>query len=252
MSEWRLLSLGATDPYVSQSLKEMFLQAFKRELIPNTLCFYVPKRHVWVGRRASVEKQVDLEYCRKEKIPIVRGLLGGTGAVIFDEDILDWTTLVLKEQPSIQDLRHCVAEGLRFMGLEAELKPRSNDVLVGDKKISGTAIGVFHGGFFIFGGDVIVDFNYDLCENALLSTKNHREWVTTLKAQLGREVSFSEVISALTQGFETTLNIKFDEESTSLTEAEKQILESLQEKYRSEEWTKRGRWSPVKDYWRPL
>ncbi|GAI69818.1 unnamed protein product, partial [marine sediment metagenome] len=28
------------------------------------------------------------------------------------------------------------------------------------------------------------------------------------------------------------------------------IMDELEAKYRSDEWTKYGRWSPVKEYWR--
>ena len=74
--------------------------------------------------------------------------------------------------------------------------------------------------------------------------------MTRLKAELGREVAFNEIVSALRRGFEDVLQVEF-EVSNSLTEAEERILEDLRVKYHSEEWLKYGKWSPVKDYWRP-
>lgn len=254
MSEpWRLLDLRVTDPYDNQPIKEVLLTALKRNLIPNTLCFSVPRRYVWIGQRVNVEKRVNLEYCRREKIPVIRGILGGRGACTFDGDIIEYS-LVSRNRIDFELVMNCIVKGLRLMGLEAELRPRSNDILVKGKKISGNAAVSS-----LVGGDVIVDFNYDLSEKALLSppelyankeASNIREWVTSIRAELGREVPLSEVVSALKEGFETGLQVEFDV-TNSFTEAEEQILESLREKYRSEEWLKYGKWSPIKDYWRP-
>jgi len=186
--------------------------------------------------------------------------LGDHGAAVFDGDTLD-TNLVLRGDPTVYNPRlgkKCIVTGLRFMGLEAVLS-KSNDVLVKGKKISGSASRFSPNEFFVFAANVIVDFNYDLCESTLLpfpksfankEAKSHREWVTTLKVELGREVSFSEVSSAIKKGFETVLQVEFDM-ADAITEAEKQILEGIQEKYHSESWVKYGKWSPIKDYWRP-
>ena len=258
MSEsWRLLDLGLSDPYAVEPMKEVLLTAVKRNLIPDTLCFCMPERFVYVSKHANVRKRVNLEYCRDEGISIIRDIGGGRGASVFDGDILQYN-LVSKGKLVNSKLMNCVTKGLQFMELEAEVKPNSNDILVNGKKVSGNTF-LLRGGFIVFGGTVIMDFNYDFCEKALLSppelfvnkkAKSHSEWVTTLNIERGREVSYSEVTSALRKGFESVLQVDFDV-LNSLTEAEKKILEGFQEKYRSEEWTKYGRWSPVKDYWRP-
>ena len=251
--------MGLKDPYEGEPIKEVLIKALKRGLIPETLCFFVLRRCVCIGRGSSLKEKVNLEYCRKEGIPIIRIITGGGGAS-HDGDVLQ-CILVSKGKPSKDSIRlsrNFIAEGLQVMGLEPELRPRSNDILMKGRKISGTG-DIFTGGISYSVGVLIVDFNYDLCEKVLLpvpetflnkEANSHREWITTLKAQLGREVSFSEVISDIKEVFETELQIEFKIEN-SLTEAETQIFEELQEKYRSEEWTKTGRWSPVKDYWRP-
>ncbi len=142
------------------------------------------------------------------------------------------------------------------MGLEAYPRTGANDVLVAGKKISGNSMDYIQG-VFTASGSIISDFDYDFCENALLplpelfankEAKSHREWVTTIKAVLGREVSYDEVVSALRLGFEDVLQIEFDL-SNSLTDEEAQILEELKVKYQSAQWLKKGKWSPIKDYW---
>lgn len=258
MSEvWRLLDLGVIDPYDGEPVREILLTAFKRGLIPSTLCFNVLGRSAWIGRKTNLEESINLEYCRRENIPILRGIQNGGGG-LNDGDMLQ-CNLVSRGKPLHDDVRRAenfIAKALRLMGLEACHKLKSNDVLLNGKKVSGTGTLLLPSGLFLSTGTVALDFNYDLCDKVLLpvskkfvnkEAENHREWVTTLKTAFGREVSYSEVVSAIKKVFESELQVGF-EVSTSLTDIENQMLGGLREKYKSEVWLKTGRWSPVKDY----
>ena len=251
---WRLLDLGIVDPYKSVILEEALLIARKEKLTPNTLCFRAPMRHVLVGVNADLKKRINIEYCEKENIPILRDMVG-THAVILDRNIIQYD--VDSDTPlNLNQTMEWVSKSLQRIGLDAHPRAKSNDVLVDGKKISGNSVDLIQG-IFTASGTIILDFDYEFCENALLplpelfankEAQSHREWVTTIKALLGREVSYNEVVSALRKGFEDVFHIEF-ELSNSLTEAEEQILEKLKAKYQSEQWVKRGKWSPVKDYW---
>lgn len=258
---WRFLDLGVTDPYESYIIQEVLQKAMKRKIIPNTLYCCIPKKHVWIGPKTNMNKQVNLEYCRKEKITIMRGSLGGKGVGVLGTTI----HYGLASNPTVNGVplnltlcMQCVAKGLQFMGLDAKIRPQSNDILVNGQKISGNA-STLSNGFFFFTGGVVVDFDFNFCEQAISpipelfankEAKSHREWITSLKIQFRREVLYSEVISTIKKGFENILQVEF-EVINSLSDVELEILEGLQEKYRSDEWLKFGRWSPVKDYWRP-
>jgi len=252
--------LGVRDQYDSQALHEVLLIALKRGLIPNTLCFTLSERFLYLGKDCKIGN-ANLEYCRKEGIPIVRSPLGSSVAV-FDEGCLMHTIVsrsnaIIDTSLDFELLTSCIVKGLNTMGLKTEQRPNSNDIVINHRKISGSSLNVVND-LIAFDGTIFVDFDYDFCENALMplpekfvdkKAKSHREWITTVRAELGKQVTFSEVVSALRKGFEAVLQVEF-EISTSLTEAEEQILKSLREKYHSEEWIKTGRWSPVKDYWR--
>jgi len=251
--KWRLLDLGVIEPYETDTIKEGLLIAIKKDLIPNTLCFAVPKRVVWIGPRTNLEKRVNLEYCRKESIPIIRDLTGA-GPSALDEDTLIYALASRERVPDTE----CIFHAIKAMGLEDCVLSESNDVLVSGQKIVGTLGRIFPSGIYVAGGVIAVDFNPEFCEKALLTptdlfagkeAKSHREWVTTLKTKLGREVSYGEVISAIKVAFEAELDAKF-EVAHSFTEVEEQIREELKDKYRSESWLKLGKWSPVKDYGR--
>ena len=257
---WRLLDLGMIDPYYAQSVKEVLLKAIKKSLIPSTLCLCVRRKFVFLGRRTNLKRRVNLEYCRKDGIPIIRDFIGGDGASVLDGDVLQYN--LVSGDPTLNNLTlmKCIIESLRTMGLDSEVRAAagSNDIVIKNQKISGNIFAKING-FTVFGGSLITDFNYDFCEDALLPSpdkfagkeaKTHSEWVTTIRTQLGRKITHKEVVSALKEGFETVLQVKF-EVANSFTDAELQIIEGLKEKYRSEEWTKYRRWSPVKEYWRP-
>lgn len=257
---WRLLDLGSLDPYESIAAPETLATSIKHKLSSNTLLFHIPRRSVYITFKTHLNR-VNVEYCRREGIPIVRDIEGGSGTVFMQDG--DTSLFSLVTDPTIHSITmksfmDSIVNGLQSMGLDPYILPNSNDILLDGKKVSGNGSVVFRG-IPIINGTMAIDFDYDFCEKAIMphpnlfankEAKSHREWITTLKTQLGRKVSYNEAVSALRLGFESVLGVEF-EVSNSLTEAEEQILEDLQEKYQSEEWMKRGKWSPVKDYWRP-
>lgn len=249
---WRFLDLGVINPYESEAVEEVIIKARRSKLIPNTMLIRIPERYVEIGPKVSLNR-VDVEYCRSEGIPIVREAGLGSSIVIFDGDIIYCnlvSDLVLNGVSlDRKTYMECVVKSLQILGLNAYIKEKSNDIFIDGKKVSGNAAQVIQE-IFIAGGSIIMSFDYDFCEKAIREVKNHRDWVTTLKTQLGREVSYSEVVSALRMGFEEVLQIEF-EASNTLTETEERMVKDLQVKYRSDVWLKYGKWSPIKDYWRP-
>jgi len=257
MEKWRLLKLGETDAYTSATLPEVLGIAKNRGMIGNTLALYRPTSYVLVGPKTSLS-QVNVSYCKEADIPIVRTIMRGGVGLMGDSCFY---TLVLDrgESPSIDVVSNvfiqCIVEACQIFGLSTSRRPNSNDVLVGEKKVLGTSIRSFND-TLLLNGTLALDFDYDLAKETLIipaskfknkTAKSVEEWVTTVKKELDREVSFEEAEAALIQGFESVLQVKF-EVVNSFSEAEKQILESLGEKYHSEEWTKYGKWSPVKEY----
>jgi len=190
-------------------------------------------------------------------IPIARAFQGGGATLVGG---LPGFSLVVNTGFSSSKnvnnvLMECIAKAYQSIGLPAKVRPDSNDVLVGEKKIAGTTIQSF-GDTLFYGGTITIDFDYELARNILRippekfmdkKAKSVDEWVTSAKVELGREVGFDEIVDALKTGFEEILQVKF-KVSTSLSEEVERLIEGLQEKYRSEEWLKTGRWSPVKDY----
>jgi len=246
LNEWRLLDLGAVNPHENQVMEELLIDARRKNLIPDTLNIRMPGRYVEVGQKASLS-EINLDFCRSEGIPVVReGVLGGS-VHVYGETLP--FAVVSREHLNRKTMMACLIESLRVLGLSAHIKQGSNNILTGGKKVASTGDRIIDG-VFIGGASILSDFDFDFCKKVIKKPKDHRGKMTTLRAQLGREVSYDEVVAALKAGFESVLQVEFVV-SNSLTEAEEIIIEGLLVKYRSDEWLRYGKWSPVKDYWRP-
>lgn len=248
---WRFLDLGVLDPYVSEALTEAHVTARRKDLIPDTVCIRMPSRALLIGGKANINmERINVDLCKREGIPVVRTSEVESGAAILDEGIV-LCYVVSTSFFDMDSLLDCMIKGLSRMGLTAYKRENSNDLLVNAKKVSGSYARKTRG-VFTASCSMLIGFDYEFCESVITAPlgKAHRDWVTTLKAELGREVSYSEVVSALKKGFEEVLQVEF-EVSDSLTDVEKQILEGFHVKYHSESWLRYGKWSPVKEYWRP-
>lgn len=257
MEKWRLLKLGEVDAYTSDALNEMLGLAKSREIIGNTLALYRPPSLVWLGRRTSLS-HVNVSLCKEKGIPISRGLMAG-GVFLFGNQCK--YTLVLDKgffphgDVAFISLIKCVVKACQILGMPASR--RSNDVLVGGRKIVGTGMCSLKDAL-VFVGSLSLDFDYDLAGSLLRvpaekfkdkNAKTVSEWVTSARRELGREVSYEEAESALVQGFGDVLGVQFEE--AGLTAEELAVLDELEVKYKSESWLKYGKWSPVKEYQGP-
>ncbi|KYH36160.1 MAG: hypothetical protein AYL28_007100 [Candidatus Bathyarchaeota archaeon B23] len=130
----------------------------------------------------------------------------------------------------------------RALGLEAEYKP-INDVVVGGRKISGNGAGRM-GRAIILVGNIILDFDYDSMVRVLRVpdekfrdkvAKSMREWLTTLRRELGYEPPVEEVKRLLREGYEAVLGMRL--RPSEPTEEEWRIFEEeVKPRHLSEEW----------------
>ena len=148
--EWRLLKTGAGTAYWNMAVDEAMLIARAEGRCPNTVRLYTWRPSaVSIGFFQSLEREVDVEECRRMGVDVVRRITGG-GAVFHDEHGEVTYSIVVPEEylkrsfphSSIQEsyelLCKGVLEGLKELGVSAEFKP-VNDILVSGRKISGSA-----------------------------------------------------------------------------------------------------------------
>ncbi len=130
------------------------------------LCLLSPTTpYVCIGFHQDVEKEVDLEFCRANNIPVFRREVGG-GAVYLDGNQIFFQLILNKNNAIVprkissfykKFLQPIIAVHHRI-GIAAEYKP-INDLVVQNRKISGTGAGEM-GECIVFVGNLILDFDY--------------------------------------------------------------------------------------------
>jgi len=135
----------------------------------------------------------------------------------------------------------------RSLGLPAEFKPL-NDVVVRGKKISGNGAGQFGVHTTILVGNIILDLNYDAMARVLKvpsekfrdkMAQSMKEWVTSLKRELGYIPSIKQIKQTLAEEYENILGIKLNPGSPSAEEEEKWRTK-IKPKHLSQSWLQMG------------
>ena len=152
----KVLYIKNTDPYRNLAAEEYFLKQRDDDfflLWQNAPC-------IVVGRNQNTYSQINEDYVRAHRLPVVRRLTGG-GAVYHDLGNVNYTVIRSGASDSFGDYSlFCepVLDALHKLGVPAELSGR-NDVVADGKKICGNAQTMWHGrmlhhGCILFSADV--------------------------------------------------------------------------------------------------
>ena len=246
---WRLIDLGARDGYTIQSVYEAVAYTVGRGDEPNTIILTYPSSpYVCIGVHQLPELEVDLEYCASKGYSIVRRQVGG-GAVYLDS-LQQFYHVIVRSDDELamkgveyffRTILKAIVEFYRSYGLKSEYKP-PNDVLVNGRKASGNGAATLYNSMVLI-GNVILDFNYDEAARILRVPSEKmrdkiassiREWVTSLKRELGYIPERREVCERLVKCFENTLGIKLVPGALDATEEE--LLAKVRSRLMSREW----------------
>lgn len=153
---------GITNPKLNLALEEYCMRNLSAD--SDYLLFYINEPSIIIGRNQNTLEEINQEYITQNNIHIVRRVSGG-GAVYHDHGNLNFsfiTTHDIKNVNNFKKFTEPVIKVLKSLGLDAELKGR-NDILIDEKKISGTAQ-FTNGKRMISHGTLL--FNTDLSEVA--------------------------------------------------------------------------------------
>jgi lipoate-protein ligase A len=224
---WRLLDTEYDDPVVNLGIEEAIMEKVGAGESPNTLRFWRNlKTVVVVGKFQIPDLEVNKEACRKYSATVVRRFTGG-GTVYHDEGNLNYSVAVRRDDPIVSGMiaeitpKLCkgVVEGLRMLGLNAELEHEGVYIHINGKKVSGTA-GIVKRTVAFIHGTLLVDSDTAKLKEILdvppyLSTSELRRFVrsvrrevTSIRAELGREVTMHEVKNAIKKGFAKALGVE--------------------------------------------
>ena len=243
------MDLGPMEPLDTQIIYDMIAQAITEKKADNTLVICWPTSPiVCLGYFQEIEKDIDLEFCRRNGIPVTRRVIGG-GGVYLDSGQMFYQLVGRSDSPTTpkgidayyRKFLQAPVQVYRNLGINAEFKP-VNDIQVGAKKISGNGAGDV-GDARILTGNLILDFNFDMMVKVLKVpdekfrdkvAKSLRERMTTILMETGHMPDRDEVRQDLIQTFEKTLDIEL--KKGGLSAWEKKRMTSLRSKYVSNEW----------------
>ncbi|MEW5760444.1 MAG: lipoate--protein ligase family protein [Candidatus Thermoplasmatota archaeon] len=200
----RLVDSGIIEPELAPIIDDAILNALVKHLIPTTLHLYRREKVVSIGYSQTLDC-LNLEFCKKNNIKIVRRNSGG-GAIYVDEKQLTYS-IAFESNLGVEEvfkfICSCIIEVLNILGVSAVYKPK-NDVLVNNKKISGSAQ-IRKGKALLQHGTLIIELDREMMFGALNTQKKE---VTSLKEVMGREPNMDEVKNAIIVGFEKRFNEK--------------------------------------------
>jgi lipoate-protein ligase A len=243
---------GALPGALNMAIDEALLGSVSRGESPPVLRLYRwSPPCVTVGYFQSLEAEVDLDACRASGVDAVRRLTGG-GAVFHDDEITYSIVLPLGHELAPDDILESyrlicsgLIGGLGLLGVDARFEP-INDIAAGGKKVSGNAQ-TRRQGCLLQHGTILLDLSPERMFSLLkvpaekLKGKLVEEVkarVTSLRALLGRAVSYAEAAEALSNGCSSAWSAELEPlRLSSAEEAEARRLSA--ERFSSPEWNHR-------------
>ena len=228
-----ILTLDSNDPFFNLSAEEYFLCEKSEDfflLWQNEPC-------IVIGRNQNAADEINGDYVRTRSLPVVRRMTGG-GAVYHDTGNLNFSFIINGEADRVELCRP-VIDVLRSIGVVAEISGR-NDILVGGRKISGTAM-CSRGGRSLFHGTLLISADLEAMSEALKPDENKlmghgvksvRSRVANLSEYTKEEVR-PDIIGAMLAGYMTERGGEIYE----LGESDIEAIEKLRDsKYSTDAW----------------
>ncbi|HVB23112.1 MAG TPA: biotin/lipoate A/B protein ligase family protein [Ktedonobacteraceae bacterium] len=217
---FRVIDGGTISWLDSQVIYHAVASAISGTSEPTLTLVSPSKPYICIGYHQELEKEVDVDFCRANDLPITRRQVGG-GAVYLDGNQLFWHIIVPRSQAPyrIEDVYTRYLAGpvnaLRKMGIPAVHRP-VNDIQVEGRKIGGTGAATI-GDAIVIVGSLIFDFDYETMVRVLKVPSEKfrdkvyhsmREYLTTIRRELGsnaptweqgKQILIEEIAKSLSQ-----------------------------------------------------
>lgn len=253
----RFIDTGFNDAFTNMAIDEAILQHCR---VPTLRVYGWRPTAISVGYNQNVQREINIDYCKKNNIEIVRRLTGGK-AVFHDKEIT--YSFILPENngllpfeinESYKIIANALVIALKKIGIGAEIRKVSErietpvcfnssnwyELLVGGRKISGSAQRRMDGKILQH-GPILIDFDYNKnnsmfnSDNNFDNIENLKNRITSLKRELKKEINYNELAKAIKSGFKK--NFDFELIDDSLANEEIELAKRLgEEKYKTDEW----------------
>lgn len=228
------------DPYYNLALEEYLFTNYTEG---NIVMLWQNDNTIVIGRHQNALEEINRQYVDEHGIRVVRRITGG-GAVYHDLGNLNYTIITEQtetDQNTMKLFAGALIETLKDLGLAAEFSGR-NDVMIGGKKISGTAQKIWknrvlHHGCILFDSDLD---KISACLN-VSPEKFRTKSVKSVRSRVGNITDFLKCPITL-QEFRSSLEKKLCGNETYKMmkiswKMEEEIQRLVREKYKTWEWT---------------
>jgi len=247
--QWRYLSEDRVSDSFGLAADEAMALRVGESLSPSVLRLYTYRSSsALVGRFQRIENELNLDFCREQKISINRRPTGG-GAILMGEDQLG-VALMLRDWNGCKAprelMRHfasALCEGLLVFGIKARFRGK-NDLEVVGRKIGGLGIHSNASGGYLLHCSLLVDLDVSLMLRALNVPVEKLEArqlqsiegrITTVKRELKKDTSLNEVRDKIRGAFSSYFSVEFEQSCYSPKE-KIAIVEIESSRYLKEDW----------------
>ena len=246
---WRYLCEDRVSDSYGLAADEAMALRVGENLSPPVLRLYTYRScSALVGRFQRIENELNLEFCREQKMSINRRPTGG-GAILMGEDQLG-VALMLRDWNGCKAprelMRHfasALCEGLLVFGVNAQFRGK-NDLEVEGRKIGGLGIHSNASGGYLLHCSLLVDLDVPLMLRALnvplekleaRQLKSIEGRITTVRRELKKDTSLNEVRDKIRRVFSSYFSVEFKQSCYS-PEEKKIISEMESSRYLNKDW----------------
>ena len=205
----RILDTGLRSGPWNVAMTATLVELHRSLRIPDTLRFHRYPRCVLLGRSQEACRVADVDFCRRERIELVRRVTGG-GAVFMSPRMLAWDVVVDRRSwgSGLADLSRVICggivRGLSRLGVPGHFRP-PNAIVIGERKVSGSS-GYMEGRSAVLQGTLLIEDEAPTMAKALRIPETVlRAQTTCLNGVLGKPLSLHLLKAPLSQGLAQAL-----------------------------------------------
>jgi len=248
MIKTRVISPSVTDPFLNHAIEELLLDSVSDRNFDLILRFWTAKPSVIIGRNQSIKAEVNINLCKKYKIPIIRRITGG-GTVYLDLGCLNFSFFLNSESEffskNVKALNRfflkIIINALNKNNLNCYISP-PNSIFINGKKISGNAQ-IFKGNSILHHGTILINTDLKLLKKVLKPNNNADEgrYIPSVNTNtlnlinINKDITIEKIIQNVIISTEKKFQLQISK--ISLIEKElNQAIEVMKEKYLNYNW----------------
>lgn len=225
------------DPFYNLAAEEYLIKNSDDEIF----MLWQNDNTIVIGRNQNTLSEINYDYVKEHNINVVRRMTGG-GAVFHDKGNINYTFILNSENDfsNYEKFTRPIISFLATLGVKATLSGR-NDLVIGDKKISGNAQ-YMHKNRILHHGTLLYSTEGNKLQNSLRVSedkikskgiKSVKSRVTNISEHINESYSPQEFIEKLSEYMLRNGNISKEYD---LTEDSSKISKLRDEKYATWDW----------------